>query len=151
VEGGRAAEAFLADAVFSSAALPASALRWLTCPRAETPVSSGPRRIGQADIDGIRDLAQSYREMDNLLGGGRLRSGRAFNLPLLASARAMLGEPEQACAVGRQALNLTGRLTSARSVRYVRGVARQLRSPASSSTTAIAQRRIRKTYCVNCT
>jgi len=317
---------FLAGAVFSSAALPASALRWLTSPDAETPESSGPRRIGQADIDAIRDLTQSYREMDNLLGGGRLRSalvsylddhvtglltagsyredtgralaaacgelsqlagwvaydsdehalaqryltqalacarhagdaalaaetlaaqahqslylarpdvaidlartaqaaavrngsatllteclvleahghagrkdaracavalaqaerafdraaraddpawlsyfdeaylaarmaqcfrdlgdgrhaagyarrsldmdsryvrGRAFNLSLLASAHAMLGEAEQACAVGRQALNLTGRLSSARSVRYVRGVARQLRPHAS--------------------
>jgi hypothetical protein len=64
---------FLAGAVFTSAALPASALRWLTSPRAEPPTGSGRRRIGQADIDAIRELTQSYREMDNRLGGGRLR------------------------------------------------------------------------------
>lgn len=52
--------------------------------------------------------------------------GRAFNLSLLATAHAMLREPEQACAAGHQALNLTSRLTSARSVRYVRDVARLL-------------------------
>jgi hypothetical protein len=65
---------FLVNAAFSSAALPASALRWLTSPRADAPASSGSRRVGQTDIEAIRDLTQSYREMDNRLGGGRLRS-----------------------------------------------------------------------------
>jgi hypothetical protein len=65
---------FLVNAAYSSAALPASALRWLTSPRADAPASSGLRRVGQADIDAIHDLTQSYREMDNRLGGGRLRS-----------------------------------------------------------------------------
>jgi hypothetical protein len=65
---------FLVNAAYSSAALPAAALRWLTSPRADAPVSSGQRRIGQADIDAIRDLTESYREMDNRLGGGRLRT-----------------------------------------------------------------------------
>ena len=51
---------------------------------------------------------------------GRYVRGRAFNLSLLATAHAAQGEPEQACVVGRQALDLTVRLTSARSVRYVR-------------------------------
>jgi hypothetical protein len=65
---------FLVNGVFAGAALPASALRWLTSPHADAPASSGPRRIGQSDIDAIRDLTQSYREMDNRLGGGSLRS-----------------------------------------------------------------------------
>jgi hypothetical protein len=43
----------------------------------------------------------------------------------------MLREPERACAVGQQALDLTARLTSARSVRYVRDLARMLRPQAS--------------------
>jgi tetratricopeptide (TPR) repeat protein len=64
---------FLVGAVFTSAALPASALRWLTSPSADAPAGSGPRRVGQADIDAIRDLTRSYREMDNRLGGGKLR------------------------------------------------------------------------------
>ena len=57
---------------------------------------------------------------------GRYVRGRAFNLSLLATAHAAQGEPEQACVVGRQALDLTVRLTSARSVRYVRDLARRL-------------------------
>src|SRR6202034_70131 len=56
---------------------------------------------------------------------GRYVRGRAFNLSLLATAYAAQGEPEQASAIGRQALDLTVRLTSARSVRYVRDLARR--------------------------
>lgn len=59
---------------------------------------------------------------------GRYVRGRAFNLSLLATAQVAQGEPEQACAVGRQALDLTVRLSSARSVRYVRDLAWRLRS-----------------------
>jgi hypothetical protein len=51
---------------------------------------------------------------------GRYVRGHAFNLSLLASALAAQGEPDQACLVGLEALSLTTRLTSARSVRYVR-------------------------------
>jgi hypothetical protein len=65
---------FLVSAVFTSAALPASALRWLTSPPADAPAASGLRRIGRADIDAIREVARSYREMDNRLGGGKLRN-----------------------------------------------------------------------------
>jgi hypothetical protein len=57
---------------------------------------------------------------------GRYVRGRAFNLSLLATAHAAQGEPEQACLVGRQALDLTVRLSSARSVRYVRDLVRRL-------------------------
>jgi hypothetical protein len=58
---------------------------------------------------------------------GRYVRGRAFNLSLLATAYAAQGEPVQASVVGRQALDLTVRLTSARSVRYVRDLVRTLR------------------------
>jgi tetratricopeptide (TPR) repeat protein len=64
---------FLVNAVFTSAALSASALRWLTSPPAVAPAASGIRRIGRTDIDAIRAVATSYREMDNRLGGGKLR------------------------------------------------------------------------------
>jgi hypothetical protein len=30
--------------------------------------------VGRADIDAIRELTRSYREMDNRLGAGKLRS-----------------------------------------------------------------------------
>ena len=65
---------FLVNAVFTSAALPASALRWLTSPPADAPSASGTRKVGRADIDAIRELTRSYREMDNRLGGGKLRT-----------------------------------------------------------------------------
>ena len=58
----------------SQVALPASALRWLTSPPADAPAASGMRKVGRADIDAIRELTHSYREMDNRLGGGKLRS-----------------------------------------------------------------------------
>jgi hypothetical protein len=66
---------FLVNAAFTSAALSASALRWLTSPTADAPAGSGIRRVGRADIDAIRELTHSYREMDNQFGGGRLRNG----------------------------------------------------------------------------
>jgi hypothetical protein len=53
--------------------------------------------------------------------------GRAFNLSLLATAHAAQDEPEQSCIVGRQALDLTVRLNSARSVRYIRDLTRRLK------------------------
>lgn len=65
---------FLVNAVFTSAALPASALRWLTSPPADAPAASGLHRIGRADIDAIREATHSYREMDNRFGGGKLRN-----------------------------------------------------------------------------
>jgi hypothetical protein len=58
---------------------------------------------------------------------GRYVRGRAFNLALLATACAAQDEPERACAAGRQALDLTVRLTSVRSVGYVRDLVRRLR------------------------
>jgi hypothetical protein len=65
---------FLVNAVFASAAVPASALRWLTSPSAAAPISVGTRQVGRAEIDAIRDLTASYREIDNRLGGGKLRA-----------------------------------------------------------------------------
>jgi hypothetical protein len=77
---------------------------------------------------------------------GRYVRGRAFNLSLLATAHAAQGEPEQACAVGQQALDLTVRLTSARSVRYLRNLIRLLRpcvdAPAVRDFTAEVRERL---------
>jgi hypothetical protein len=72
--------------------------------------------------------------------------GRAFNLSLLAAAHAAQDEPERACVAGRQALDLTVRLTSARSVRYVGDVVRRLRPradvPAVNEFTAEVRERL---------
>ncbi len=64
---------FLASAAFAAAATPASALRWLTSPPTGGPTGNGPVRVGHADIEAIRQLTHSYRELDNRLGGGHLR------------------------------------------------------------------------------
>jgi hypothetical protein len=72
---------------------------------------------------------------------GRYVRGRAFNLSLLATAHAAQGEPEQASVVGRQALDLTVRLTSARSVRYVRDLVRVLRPRADVRPSGTSRRR----------
>ena len=66
-------------------------------------------------------FAQRSLKMD-----GRYVRGRAFNLSLLAAAHAAQDQPEQACAVGRRALDVTVRLSSARSVRYLTDLVRQL-------------------------
>jgi hypothetical protein len=77
---------------------------------------------------------------------GRYVRGRAFNLSLLATAHAAQGEPEQACVTGRQALEVTVRLTSARSVRYLRDLIRLLRprtdNPAVRDFTAEVRERL---------
>jgi tetratricopeptide (TPR) repeat protein len=64
---------------------------------------------------------------------GRFVRGRAFNLSLLATALADQDDIEQACAVGRQALDLTTGLRSARSVRYIKDLQRSLRRRADSA------------------
>jgi hypothetical protein len=64
---------FLVGAAFAAATTPASALRWLTSAPACAPAGNGPVRVGRADIEAIRDLTLSYRELDNRLGGGSLR------------------------------------------------------------------------------
>ena len=78
------------------------------------------RDLGEAG-DAARYARRSL-DMD-----GRYIRGRAFNLSLLATAHAAQGEPEQACAAGRQALDLTVRSISARSVRYLRDLVQRLR------------------------
>jgi hypothetical protein len=74
MEGRRAAKAIPGQRGLHLGRLPASALRWLTSPPAPAPAAAGMRRIGRADIDAIRDLTHSYREMENRLGGGKLRN-----------------------------------------------------------------------------
>jgi hypothetical protein len=64
---------------------------------------------------------------------GRFVRGKAFNLALLATALAGQDDVEQACAVGEQALDLTARLRSARSVRYIKDLQHALRRRTDSA------------------
>jgi hypothetical protein len=84
---------------------------------------------------GEHGVAQRYPDPGAGLCSPRRRSrpgaeilAGAFNLALLATACAAQDEPEWACAAGRQALDLTVRLTSARSVGYVRDLVRRPRA-----------------------
>jgi hypothetical protein len=100
---------FLANAVFTSAALPASALRWLTSPPADAPAVSGVRRVGRADIDAIRELTHSFREMDNRLGGGKLRTAIVSYLDDHVSRLLTTGSYQQE--TGRQLAAACGELS----------------------------------------
>jgi len=71
------------------------------------------RRLGQAQH--AERFARRSLEMDS-----RYVRGRVFNLTLLATAYAQQGNPEPACAVGGQALDLVVNLKSARAVGYLR-------------------------------
>jgi tetratricopeptide (TPR) repeat protein len=65
---------FLADTVLTVSASSTAALRWLTSPPVEPPIGKGLRRIGMADVQAIREVTRTYRELDNRLGGVRLRT-----------------------------------------------------------------------------
>ena len=64
---------FLQDAALAAASS-AAALQWLVGPSAGPPSGLGERKIGASDVAAIERAAQSFRELDNRLGGGRVRS-----------------------------------------------------------------------------
>ena len=64
--------AFVTGAAFSVAAYASAGIRWLTLPVPDR-AGTGAGRIGRAEIDGLREIARTYRQLDNRLGGGQLR------------------------------------------------------------------------------
>ena len=83
---------FVTGAAFGVAAYASAGIRWLTLPGIELPVAAGAgRRIGREEIDGLREISRTYRQLDNRLGGGQLRAALVQLLdrqvtPLLAEA-----------------------------------------------------------------
>ncbi|MEV5647321.1 hypothetical protein AB0L57_03630 [Nocardia sp. NPDC052254] len=66
---------FLEGAAYAVAVYPVASMRWLTLPGREHPVSStGLRRVGVADIDAVRTMTTAFRDLDNQVGGGKVRS-----------------------------------------------------------------------------
>ncbi|MET9211538.1 MULTISPECIES: hypothetical protein [unclassified Nocardia] len=66
---------FLRDSSYAVAAYSAASMRWLTLPGPERPASAkGSRRVGLSDVDGVRIMTKSFAELDNRVGGGRVRS-----------------------------------------------------------------------------
>jgi hypothetical protein len=83
---------FLHQSALALSAPSTAALQWLVSPPADPPVRCGRRQIGAADVDTVQSIVQSYRELDNRLGGGRTRSAVVQYLdteitPLLADGR----------------------------------------------------------------
>lgn len=55
-------------------AYPIATMRWLTLAGTEKPESSGSRRVGQAEISAVREMTATFADLDNRLGGGRVRT-----------------------------------------------------------------------------
>ncbi|MFG1790978.1 hypothetical protein [Nocardia sp. NPDC049149] len=99
---------FLMGASYAVAVYPAASMRWLTLPGPEHPVSAGFRRVGQTDVDAVRTMTKAFRDLDNRVGGGKVRSTIVHYLhssvaPLLHGS---YNEP-----VGRQLFATTAELT----------------------------------------
>ncbi len=66
---------FLEGTAYAVAVYPVASMRWLTLPGREHPASAtGLRRIGVADIDALRTMTTAFRDLDNQVGGGKVRS-----------------------------------------------------------------------------
>ncbi|MFB8004907.1 hypothetical protein [Nocardia sp. NPDC056000] len=65
---------FLQDTSYAVAVYPAASMRWLTLPGPEHPVSNrSSRRVGQTDVDAVQTMATAFRDLDNKVGGGKVR------------------------------------------------------------------------------
>lgn len=65
---------FLAETGFAVAAYASAGVRLLTLPTVTRFTSSDGRRIGILDVEGLREINKTYRQLDNRLGGGQLRA-----------------------------------------------------------------------------
>lgn len=65
---------FLKNLAYGVAIYPSAAMRWLTYGTADRPTSSGTRRIGSSDVAAVSSMIATFRDLDNRVGGGRLRS-----------------------------------------------------------------------------
>ncbi|PXX61645.1 hypothetical protein DFR70_108203 [Nocardia tenerifensis] len=99
---------FLVGASYAVAVYPAASMRWLTLPGPEHPVSAGSRRIGQSDVDAVRTMTTAFRDLDNRVGGGKVRSTVVH---YLHSSVAPLLRGSYNERVGRQLFATTAELT----------------------------------------
>src|SRR5262245_2463357 len=58
---------------FSAAGFTLPALRWFTAESDIAVARTGRRAVGQPDVDMIREMTGTFRQLDNRYGGGRLR------------------------------------------------------------------------------
>jgi tetratricopeptide (TPR) repeat protein len=66
---------FLTGSSFAVSVYATAGVRLLTLPAMEMPLAgAGGRHIGKGDIASLREIARTYRQLDNRLGDGQLRS-----------------------------------------------------------------------------
>ncbi|MFC3964986.1 hypothetical protein [Nocardia jiangsuensis] len=100
---------FLVGASYAVAVYPAASMRWLTMPGPEHPVSGqGFRRIGQTDVDAVRTMTAAFRDLDNRVGGGKVR---ATIVQYLHSSVAPLLQSSYPEPIGRQLFATAAELT----------------------------------------
>lgn len=64
---------FLSGLSYAVSGYTAASLRWLTLPHPDRPTSSGRRKVGTSDAEAVRSMTAAFRDLDNRVGGGRLR------------------------------------------------------------------------------
>jgi len=99
---------FLQGASYAVAVYSAASMRWLTLPGPEHPVSVGIRCVGQSDVDAVRTMTAAFRDLDNKVGGGKVRP---TIVQYLHSSVAPLLRGSYAEPVGRQLFTTTAELT----------------------------------------
>lgn len=104
---------FLRDSALAVSASAPAALRWLVSPVAGLAAGTGRRGVGMSDVQAIREVARSYRELDNRLGGGRVRGAVVHYLdsqvtPLLTDGRYTEGTGRQLAGASAELAQLAG-------------------------------------------
>lgn len=105
---------FLTGSSFAVSVYATAGVRLLTLPGIEFPaVTTGSRRIGNSDIVSLREIAKTYRQLDNRLGGGHLRSAVVQLLdgqvaPLLRSATFSEAAGRQMASVAAELSQMVG-------------------------------------------
>jgi hypothetical protein len=104
---------FLAGSSAAVSVSQAVALQWLVRPVPEPPSWRGRRLVGESELAAIQHVVASYRELDNRLGGGRVRGAVVHYLntevaPLLADGRFDTKTGQRLAAVGAELAQLAG-------------------------------------------
>ncbi len=104
---------FLLDSAVAASTSSAAALQWLVSPAPAALSGTGRRRVGESDIDAIQQVVRSYRELDNRLGGGRVRGAVVHYLnsevtPLLTDGRFNAETGARLAAMGAELAQLAG-------------------------------------------
>lgn len=104
---------FLMESAVAVSASSAVALHWLVSPPPGPPSRTGRRQVGESDVDAIQQVVRSYRELDNRLGGGRVRGSVVHYLnsdvaPMLTEGRFNAGIGARLAAASAELAQLAG-------------------------------------------